>query len=123
MESNYTNEEVLSIAKRQRNLLLVFMLYLLAIGIKLSVKNSEYEAILQFAVIPFGLAVVVFCAILAFKVFNKVTAVICTILCFIPLLNLITFFVVNSKASKAIESQGFRVGLAGGDIKEIQSRI
>ena len=128
MEPNYEASEILVVAKKQRNLLIAFFVYLMAIFAKVGLTKSgpggsEYDSIIQLAILPLGLAVVIFCAILAFKVFGKPAAILLTILCIIPLVNLIAFLVVNSRTNKIIKSHGFRVGLAGADINEIARSI
>ena len=128
MEPSYEASEVLVVAKKQRNLLIAFFVYLMAIFAKVGLAKSgaggsEYDSIIQLAIISLGLAVVIFCAILAFKVYGKLAAILLTILCIIPLVNLIAFLVVNSRTNKIIKSHGFRVGLAGADINEIARSI
>lgn len=121
-ESEISLESVLVVAKRQKTLLIIFLVYLLLVGFG-AAASPEIKPILQLLVLPIMVLIIIFTARLSFKVFGKVGATMATILSIIPLINLITILVVNSKASKLIKSKGFRVGLIGANTKEIANAI
>lgn len=123
MENNYPTQKVLEVAKKQRNLILVFLLYFLCAGAVAAISDPELVSMIRVVGFLFALALVVFLGLLAFTIFSTPMAVLLTLLCLVPLLNLISFLVVNSKANKVIKSAGYRVGLAGADIKAIENDI
>ena len=123
MAEEYSTNDTLHIAKKQRNLLIVFFLYLLAVGAIAAISDPATVANIKYFAIPLAIAVIVFVGILAFTIFGNFTAVLLTVLCIVPLINLIVFFVVNGRANKIIKSKGYRVGLAGADIKAIINDI
>jgi len=113
---------VLIIAKRQKALLFTFLAYFLIAGFS-GAASPELKPLMQLAGLPLMLAVVIFTARLTLRLYGKVVAIIMIILSIIPLVNLIIVLVANSKANKTIKSRGFRVGLGGASIKEIESSI
>ncbi|MBW0149558.1 hypothetical protein [Marinobacter arenosus] len=123
MESKESNSEVLVVAKKQKNLLVIFFIYLLCVGANVALKGSQLSLFAEIAVLVAGIGVVVLCSLLAFTIFRKPAAVLLTILSVVPLVNLLAFLVVNSRANKIIKSHGFRVGLAGADVREIANSI
>ncbi len=123
MNKEYSINNILNIAKKQRNLLIVFFLYLLAVGVIAAISDPAVTEKIRFIAIPLAIAVVVLVGVLAFTIYGKPAAVLLTILCIVPLINLIIFFVVNGRANKIIKSKGYRVGLAGADIKAITNDI
>lgn len=123
MDSEYTTTIVLDVAKKQKYLIITFFIYLLTVFANIKFKETDYTLIVQSAVLILGVTVVVFVSILSFRVFSKAAAVVFTILCFVPLVNIVVFLIVNSKANKIIKSQGYKVGLAGADLKAIENDI
>jgi len=121
-ETEINMSYVLQIAKRQQALLIAFMLYILTAGGSAAV-SPEIKPLVQLLILPIMVLIIIFTARLSYKIFGKVGATIFTILSIIPLINLIVILIVNSKASKIIKSKGFRVGLAGANVKEIKKAI
>ncbi len=123
MNKEYSTSNILNIAKKQRNLLIAFFLYLLAVGIIAAISDPAVTAKIRLIAIPLAIAVVILVGVLAFTIYGKPAAILLTILCIVPLINLIIFFVVNGGANKIIKSKGYSVGLAGADIKAITNDI
>lgn len=123
MSSEYTVAKVLDVAKKQKHLIVVFFLYLFSVFVNVKFKGTDYTLIAQSAVLVLAIMVVIFLSLLAFGIFNKVVSVIFTILCFVPLINLVVFLIVNSKANKIIKSHGYKIGIAGADLQAIKNDI
>ena len=117
-------ERVLIIAKRQRALLLAFFIYLVIAVLLFNVTNaykftnSELQAFRLLLLVPI-LAVITFTARLCWKLYEKGSAITMIIFSALPVANLFVLLLANSKASKLIKNQGFRVGLMGANTKEI----
>ncbi|MDX1694148.1 MAG: hypothetical protein R3208_10310, partial [Ketobacteraceae bacterium] len=115
-------EQVLVVAQRQKTLLLTFLVYLVLAGFS-GALGPELKPLVQVLGLPLMIAVVVFTARLASRLYSTGGTVLVTILSFFPLLNLLTLLAVNSRANKFISNNGFRVGLVGADIKEIRNSM
>lgn len=84
-----------------------------------------------------GLASIYFTVALARVLYSVVGVVVSVVFLLVPfvglvvpvnasiltLVALITLFVVNQRATKALKAGGFRVGLLGGDPSEVEARI
>lgn len=116
------NSNILIVAKRQKALLLTFLAYFLIAGFT-GAASPELKPLMQLAGLPLMLAVVVFTARLTLRLYGRWVAILMIILSIIPLVNLIIVLVANSKANKTIKNSGFRVGLIGANIKEIENSI
>lgn len=122
MKAQKTDNDLVVIARKQRNLLMVFCMYLLCVGLNVVLTNTPFALYSQLAIFAFAICVVCFCSILAFELFGKASASVLTILSLIPLLNLIAFLIVNTRANKILKSHGLRVGLIGANLSEIDSK-
>jgi len=85
--------------------------------------NPEIQLMLQILAICLVLAVVIFTARFVLLFYGKLGAIIMIVLSIIPLINLLVLLSANSRANKAIKNAGFRVGLIGANVKEIESSI
>ena len=122
LEKNISQEElqnILIIAKRQKYLLIVFFMYFLLAGIAGS-AGPDIKPLIQLSLLPVMLAVVIFTAVLCWKVYGTTVAIIMTILSIIPLINILVMLSANSRANQLIKSKGFRVGLLGANIKQME---
>lgn len=115
-------ENILVIAKRQKALLLTFLVYFLLAGYSGS-ASADVKPLLQLILLPLMLAVVILTALLSIRLYSKIGATIMILLSIIPLINLIIILIANGSANKLIKSKGFRVGLVGADTKEIAKAI
>ncbi|WP_445359860.1 hypothetical protein ACJJIL_12630 [Microbulbifer sp. EKSA005] len=115
-------ENLLVIAKRQKSLLLTFLVYFLVAGYS-GTAGPELKLILQLAAIPLMIAVVILTARLSWRLYGRFGAVSMIALSLFPLVNLIILLIVNSKANTVLKKAGFRVGLAGASTKEIAAAI
>jgi hypothetical protein len=127
MSENKVNEikapvEVLAIAKRQRGLLVVFVsFYLLAM---LSSQIPEdFDLIILGVRVLLWIAMVAMMARLATKLYSLGMTILFCVLTVIPLINLIALIVVNQKASGVLKEAGFKVGLGGADVSEIEQSM
>jgi hypothetical protein len=57
-------------------------------------------------------------AMLANKVYNEVAAIFVGILSLIPCINLVTWLVVNGKATRLLRDKGIEVGFLGADLSD-----
>ncbi|VAX01112.1 hypothetical protein MNBD_GAMMA22-2550 [hydrothermal vent metagenome] len=125
LEPTKTKNELLrtlSIAKRQKALIYSFLSYLILAGIVTQI-GPEHKIYLQILIIPIFLAIVVSTARLSWPLYSKIMAIILIILSIIPLVNLIIFLVINSRANNRIKNDGFRVGFMGANTREIMYAI
>ena len=65
-----------------------------------------------------GCAGIVFAAMLANKLYNVAGAIFVGILSAIPCINLITWMVVNGKATRMLRDKGITVGFLGADLSD-----
>ena len=121
-ETESDKSTLVLIAKRQRTLLIVFFIYILVVGAS-SAVTPDLKPLVQLLILPIMVLIIIFTARLSFKLYGKIGASILTLLSIIPLINLIVVLIVNSKASKLIKKNGFRVGLIGASVKEIEKTI
>lgn len=125
LEPGHDSEDlknILVIAKRQKILLMTFLVYFILAGYSGS-ANVDIKPFLQLMLLPLMLAVVILTALLSIRLYGKIGATIMIVLSIVPLINLIIILIVNGSANKLIKSKGFRVGLVGADIKEIAKAI
>lgn len=115
-------DNVLSVAERQRWLLGVFFSFYI-----LAMASSQIPAELDLVVLVLRLVLwvgmVVVMARLASKLYSLGLTITFSVLTLIPLLNLIAMLIVNQKASALIKDAGFKVGLGGADVNEIKRSL
>lgn len=120
--NNIEMRNILVVAKRQKALLIVFLVYFFIAGFSGSV-SSEIKPLLQLTALPLMLLVVIFTARLTLRLYGKFGAIMMIILSIIPLINLLVVLAANSRANKIIKNGGFRVGFVGASIKEIEDSM
>lgn len=98
-QEHWTKQDIVEVAKYQRNILWMFLIALLAMFI-------------PFATIVTGIIQIYFIYKLA-TALRSSAAWIYIILTFIPLVGLIALLVINNKATKKLQQNGIRVGLMG----------
>ncbi|MGL5095286.1 MAG: hypothetical protein ACRDD1_06840 [Planctomycetia bacterium] len=106
----WTNAEIVEVAKRQKQILWMILLSIVAIFI-------------PFATIVTGIIQVFFIYKLAIAVRSK-AAWVYIVLAFIPLVGLLALLSINGKATKILQSNGLKVGLMGArsaDVKRLQA--
>ena len=101
------------IAGSQRNLLVAYATYIVLALLQARLEGSNYELVVGILLILSVLAVVITCALLAFRIFGKPVATLLTALSIIPLVNLIVLLIVNGKATKTLRENGYTVGFFG----------
>ncbi len=108
--------DILAVAKRQRAMMMTLLAYIAIIIGSMSLPIlQENETILM---IPVILAIIFFTARLCWVVYGKVSAILLTILCCIPYVNILIILMVSSRATKILKENGLKVGLLGANIKE-----
>ena len=110
------------VARRQRVLLIVFLINILAsVGIQFMPPHlAPVAGLIQIVV---GLAVLITTARLAWVVYGKAGAVIMTLLALVPLLNLLVILAANARASRLLKELGVRVGFMGVDVAALEAAI
>lgn len=122
-------EKVLTVANRQRSLLLTFAAYMITIGVSTALNANQpinsvyYSTILGILLIILMLAVIVFTFRLVSQVYGIIFGIIMILLSVVPIINLLVILAASSRASKLIKKNGFKIGIAGANIKSIKTAI
>lgn len=106
MQSEWTAEEILEVAKRQKQILFMILISLVAIFI-------------PYATIVTGIIQIYFIFKFA-KAVRSSAAWLYIILAFIPLIGLIALLIINSKATKVLQANGIKVGLMGAKKSDLE---
>lgn len=111
--------KILVIARRQKALLMGFLAYILVAGLSSS-ASPGLQPLIPMVMLLIALAIVILISRLTLCLYSLPVAIMIIILSFIPLINLLILLMVNSRANKTIKNAGFRVGLIGANIKDIE---
>ena len=110
---------ILTIAKRQKVLIYLSLLYLV-----LGVFNTSIDRDLsRFLIGILTLAFIIFGTHLYWRLYSKSGAVIRIIVSILPFMNILILLMASSKVNKLIKNHGFKVGLGGANIKEIREAL
>lgn len=115
-------QKILSIAKRQKALIYVLLAYILLFVISATASPTILTYFKYFAW-PVMLAVAIFTAMLCWKVYGRVAAVIMVILSIVPGINILVMLAASGRSNTTISSAGFKVGILGAKIAEIETVI
>ena len=109
-ESGWTSDEILEIAKRQKQIIWMILLSLIAMFI---------QDFIKFSTIVTGIIQIYFIFKLAQAVRSS-AGWLYIILAFIPLIGLIALFHINDKATKTLRANGVKVGLMGAKSSDLE---
>jgi hypothetical protein len=111
-------EDLRSVAKFQKGILVCILIYLVAVICQLAVP----VALLPLVGIGLLVTIIVgavFVFLLAIKVYGSGLGILFGILCLLPLIGLIVLLIVNGKATSVLKQNGIRVGLMGANLSKI----
>lgn len=111
------HEDVRSVALYQKGILVCILLNLFAVAGQFLLP-PELSSFVRAGIILIGLVGTVFVFLLATKVYGVGLGVLLGILlfgvsAFVPLIGLIILLVINGKATKVLQQNGYKVGLLG----------
>ena len=117
-------EDLRSVAVYQKGILVCILISLL--GVSFNIFALAPQAAVPPAVgmaisvllLVVGLASAVFVVLLAIKVYNIALGIVLGLLSVLPCIGLFVLLVVNGKATRILQSNGYRVGLLGADLAE-----
>jgi len=113
-----TREDLRSVAKFQKGILVCILIYLIAVVIQFALP-PELRLFLSIGVLLVGIAGTVFVFLLAIKVYSTGLGILLGILTLIPCVGLVVLLVVNQKATTVLKQNGIRVGLLGANLSQI----
>ncbi len=106
-------EDLRSVAKYQRVLMICILVYLVALLASWAVPQLLIVG--RVVALVASLVGVVFVFLLSTKVYSTGIGVLLGILTLIPIIGLIVLLIINSKATGILRANGVRVGLLGAD--------
>lgn len=113
-----TREDLRSVAKYQKGIILCIAVYLIAV-IGQFLVPPDLRPFIGFIVLAVGLAGAVFVFLLAIKVYGTGLGILLGILSLVPLLGLVVLLIVNGKATGLLKQNGVKVGLFGANLSSI----
>ena len=112
-------EDLRSVAVYQKGILVCILISLLGIAFNIFALATQaavppaVSMAISVLLLVVGLASAVFVILLAIKVYNIALGIVLGLLSVLPCIGLIVLLVVNGKATRILQSNGHRVGLAG----------
>lgn len=109
-------EDVRSVAFYQKGILVCILLYLLSVVGQISLVLAGLPPLillLRLATLLVALTGMVFVFLLATKVYGAGRGILLGLLTLIPCLGLIMLLIVNGKATRVLQQNGYKVGLLG----------
>lgn len=111
---------LLTVGSRQKALLRALLVYLLVIvGSVFLPSVREFEQLLLLLV---GIAIVYLTARLCWALYGRGSAIVLTLLSCIPYVNIVIILLASGKATKILKGKGFKVGLLGANLSEVEAR-
>ncbi len=114
-------EFLVSVAKRQKHLLYVFLVYIVY-SFNLGKVDDEMRHVMQLLALPMLLAVIIFNIRLSWVLYGTLGRVIMIILGAIPIINFLVILMANSRANRMLSKNGIKVGFMGAKIADIQAK-
>ncbi len=113
-----SREDLLSVAKFQKGILVCILFQLGAIIGQLALP-PEIRLLISIAVLVVGIVSSVFVFMLAIKVYGTALGVLLGVLSLVPCIGLIVLLIVNGKATSVLKQNGIKVGLLGANLSAI----
>lgn len=110
-------EDVRAVAIYQKGILVCILCYLFVV-IGSVVAPPVISRILPFALMPIGIAGLVFVFLLSTKVYSTAVGILLAILTFLPCLGILVLLAINGKATNILKQNGHKVGLLGAKLSE-----
>lgn len=111
-------EDLRSIAKFQKGILVCILIYLCAIIGQFALPPG-LRPLLGIAVLVVGLVGAAFVFLLAVKTYGTARGILFGLLSLVPLIGLFILLMVNGKATKVLKENGIAVGLLGANVASI----
>jgi ABC-type multidrug transport system permease subunit len=109
--SNGPTINILSVAKAQKGLLIIVLINFISV---IFIRHWAASLLVSMGAMYFTYKLLV-----ALNAKNKIVWLIGMI---VPLLSLILLLILNSRATKAIQAAGFKVGILGADTKQLNAQ-
>ncbi|WP_136808777.1 hypothetical protein [Desulfosediminicola flagellatus] len=111
---------LLTVGSRQKALLRALLVYLLVIvGSVFLPAVREFEQLLLLLV---GIVIVYLTARLCWALYGRGSAILLTLLSCIPYVNIVIILLASGKATRILKGKGFKVGLLGANLSEVEGR-
>ncbi|MDB5345750.1 MAG: hypothetical protein JWP89_4127 [Schlesneria sp.] len=115
-----SREDLRSVAKYQRGIMICILIYLVAGILRLMVPR-EVQLPLLLGIVMIGLTGTALVFLLAQKIHGIGPAILLAILTLVPCVNLIVLFTLSSKATNILKANGIKVGFLGANPADISS--
>jgi len=113
-----TREDLRSVAKYQKGILVCILFYLIAVAGQF-VLPPEIRPLVGIPVLIAGIVGAVFVFLLAIKVYGTGSGILLGILSLVPCIGLIVLLIVNQKATGVLNQNGIKVGLLGANLSKV----
>jgi uncharacterized membrane protein len=110
-------EDVRAVAVYQKGILVCLAIYLLLVIGQFAVP-ADVRPILGLVFVSLGVAGLVFVFLLSTKVYSTAVGVILAVLTLLPCIGILVLLVVNSKATRILTDNGYKVGLLGAKLSD-----
>ncbi len=117
-------EDLRSVALYQKGILVCLLIYLIAmVGGMLGqfLLPPALLTILGLGVLCLGMVGLVFVFLLSVKVYQVGVGIALGLFTMVPCLGLLVLLIINAKATAVLRSNGYKVGLLGADLSEIEA--
>lgn len=113
-------EDVVSVAKYQKGILVCILLYFIAFSLRMAAPGVLGGPQIGAVVIGLiGLMGAIFTILLAMRVYNMALGILIGILALVPVLGLLVLLLINARATKVLTDNGIKVGLMGAKLSEL----
>lgn len=113
-----SRDDLTTIAKYQKGLLLCILAQLALIGVTMAVP-AELRFFASIAFYASGVLSAILVLALAIKLYNAVAGVILGLLTMVPCLGLVVLLIINSRATATLQANGISVGLLGARMSDL----
>jgi len=110
-------EDLRAVAVYQKGILVCILCYFLVLIGQFAAPPIVRDY-LPLALLPIGIAGLVFVFLLSTKVYSTAVGILWTILTFLPCIGILVLLTINGKATKILRQNGHKVGLLGAKLSE-----
>ncbi len=110
-------EDVRAVAVYQKGILVCILCYLLVVIGQFALPPA-LRPYLPLAMLPIGIAGLIFVFLLSTKVYSTTVGLLLAILTFLPCIGVLVLLMINGKATNILRQNGHKVGLLGASLSE-----
>ena len=114
------HEDLRGVALCQKGILVCILIYLLAVVGQFALP-PQLRPILGLGVLALGVVGLVFVLLLSVKVYHVAVGILLGLLTMVPCFGLLVLLIINAKATAILRNNGYRVGLLGASLSEIDA--